>query len=75
MKGTAVEWDTDMDDLLVRLDETGLSYEAISKAMTVVLGFDVGPYSAQRRLDQLGRPPHKPRGVPFGSQARTLICR
>jgi hypothetical protein len=70
------EWDPDMDDLLLRLDGRQMSYRSIANAMSVVLGFEISMSVARHRLLTLRGPsPLKARGVPFGSQARELICR
>lgn len=72
----SVQWDTDMDEMLLRLDAgSRMGYAAIAHALTTFYDVSIGENAVIHRLRALGRPPRRPRGVPFGSQARELICR
>jgi hypothetical protein len=71
---TKMPWDPDMDDMLLRMDDRKMSYQTIASALSVILGFEITMRQVRYRLYEK-RGPGKPRGVPFGSQARELICR
>lgn len=73
---TKTEWDPDMDDMLLRMDTRKMSYQTIASALSVMLEFEISRNQARCRLRELRGPAaRRPRGVPFGSQARELICR
>lgn len=69
-------WDPDMDDMLLRMDDRKMSYQTIASALSVIFQFEITRTQVRYRLRELRGPDaRRPRGVPFGSQARELICR
>jgi hypothetical protein len=62
-RATKVTWTGDLDELLLAFDGRGMSYKAISSALSVIQGTEIGWQSVRYRLHALGAPPHPPHGL------------
>lgn len=69
-----VDWDPDLDDMLMRLEEgPKMTYKALAHAISVTCAAPVTPAAVQYRLRKLGAPPRKQRGLPI--QVHLAHCR